>query len=152
MVESQPPAGHIVRFGVFELELRTGELRKSGLRMALQDQPLQVLTMLLERRGELVTRDELRQRLWPADTFVDFEQGLNAAVRRLRAVLGDSAEVPRFIETLPRRGYRWTYAAEAVDPIPDADPMRVVGPPPLPRWSLPMRWLVLAAACSRSAV
>jgi len=112
MVESQPATGRIVRFGVFELDLRTGELRKSGLRVSLQDQPLQVLTMLLERRGELVTRDELRRRLWPADTFVDFEQGLNAAVKRLRYVLGDSADVPRFIETLPRRGYRFAAPVE----------------------------------------
>src|SRR5687767_1979791 len=91
-------ASRVVRFGVFELDPRTGELRKSGLRVSLQEQPLQVLTLLLERRGELVTREELRQRLWPADTFVDFEQGLNAAVKRLRSVLGDSADVPRFIE------------------------------------------------------
>jgi TolB-like protein/DNA-binding winged helix-turn-helix (wHTH) protein/Tfp pilus assembly protein PilF len=99
--------GNLVRFGAFELNLSTGELRKGGIRINLPDQPLQVLKTLLDRHGELVTREELRQRLWSAETFVDFEHGLNAAVRRLRDALGDSADVPRFIETLPRRGYRF---------------------------------------------
>ena len=97
----------VVRFGAFHLDVRTGELRKNGARINLSDQPFQVLKTLLECPGELVTRDELRQRLWAADTFVDFEHGLNAAVRRLRDALGDSADTPRFIETLPRRGYRF---------------------------------------------
>jgi TolB-like protein/DNA-binding winged helix-turn-helix (wHTH) protein len=97
----------LVRFGTFEVDLRTGELRKGGARINLPDQPFRVLATLLERPGELVTREELRQRLWSAETFVDFEHGLNAAVRRLRDALGDSADVPRFIETLPRRGYRF---------------------------------------------
>jgi TolB-like protein/DNA-binding winged helix-turn-helix (wHTH) protein/Tfp pilus assembly protein PilF len=97
----------VVRFGAFQLDLRTGELRKSGVAVNLPDQPFQVLKTLLERPGELVSREELRQRLWSAETFVDFEHGLNAAVRRLRDALGDSAEVPRFVETLPRRGYRF---------------------------------------------
>ena len=97
----------VVRFGAFELDVRTGELRKNGSQTSLPEQPFQVLKTLLERRGELVTRAELRHRLWSADTFVDFEHGLNAAVRRLRDALGDSAETPRFIETLPRRGYRF---------------------------------------------
>src|SRR4029078_7970436 len=104
----------LVRFAAFELDLRTGELRKSGVRINLPDQPFQVLKTLLDRPGELVTREELRQRLWSADTFVDFEHGLNAAVRRLRDALGDSADVPRFIETLPRRGYR--FIAPAIQP------------------------------------
>jgi TolB-like protein/DNA-binding winged helix-turn-helix (wHTH) protein/Tfp pilus assembly protein PilF len=99
--------GNLVRFGVFDLDLQTGELRKGGVRIKLPDQPFQVLKTLLDRPGELVTREELRQRLWSAETFVDFEHGLNAAVRRLRDALGDSADVPRFIETLPRRGYRF---------------------------------------------
>ncbi len=146
MVESQPATGRIVRFGVFELDLRTGELRKSGLRVSLQDQPLQVLTMLLERRGELVTREELRQRLWPADTFVDFEQGLNAAVKRLRSALGDTADVPRFVETLPRRGYRWAYGAEGVTPIPYVGQTPVVSPARIRMWSRRTTWLALAAA------
>jgi DNA-binding winged helix-turn-helix (wHTH) protein len=99
--------GNLVRFGAFELNLHTGELRKGGVRINLPDQPFQVLKTLLDRPGELVTRDDLRQQLWAAETFVDFEHGLNAAVRRLRDALGDSAGVPRFIETLPRRGYRF---------------------------------------------
>src|SRR6188508_381477 len=97
----------LVCFGPFQLDLRTGELRKGGIRINLPDQPFQVLRTLLERPGELVTREELRQRLWSAETFVDFEHGLNAAVRRLRDALGDSADVPRFVETVPRRGYRF---------------------------------------------
>lgn len=101
------PADDLVRFAAFELNLRTGELRKSGVRISLSDQPFQVLRTLLDRPGDLVTREELRQRLWAAETFVDFERGLNAAVRRLRDALGDSADVPRFVETLPRRGYRF---------------------------------------------
>ncbi|HSA91719.1 MAG TPA: winged helix-turn-helix domain-containing protein [Terriglobales bacterium] len=96
-----------VRFGVFEADLRSGELRKSGTRIKLQEQPFQVLGMLLERPGDVVTRDELRQKLWPADTFVDFDDGLNTAVKKLRDTLGDSADTPRFIETLPKRGYRF---------------------------------------------
>ena len=99
--------GSSVCFATFQLDLRTGELRRAGVRINLSDQPLQFLKTLLDCPGELVTREELRQRLWSADTFVDFEHGLNAAVRRLRDALGDSAEAPRFIETLPRRGYRW---------------------------------------------
>src|SRR5258705_3408892 len=95
------------RFGVFELDLRAGELRRNGIKIRLQEQPFQVLTMLLERPGEIVTREELRSRLWPADAFLDFDHGLNAAVKRLRDALGDSAESPRFIETLARRGYRF---------------------------------------------
>jgi TolB-like protein/DNA-binding winged helix-turn-helix (wHTH) protein/Tfp pilus assembly protein PilF len=101
------PLDPVVRFGAFELDMRTGELRKSGVRISLPDQPFQLLKTLLDRPGDLVTRDELRQRLWSAETFVDFEHGLNAAVRRLRDALGDSADVPRFVETLPRRGYRF---------------------------------------------
>jgi Tol biopolymer transport system component/DNA-binding winged helix-turn-helix (wHTH) protein len=107
MSEAPSATERVVRFGVFELDQRTGELRKAGVRLALQDQPLHVLTMLLERPGDLVTREDLKQRLWPDHTFVDFEQGLNAAIKRLRTTLGDSAETPRFIETLPRRGYRF---------------------------------------------
>src|SRR5262245_45285010 len=109
----------IRRFSVFELDLRTGELRKNGMRLRLQEQPFQVLAMLLERPGELVTRDDLRQKLWPADTFVDFDHGLNTAVTKLREVLADSAASPRYIETLPKRGYRFIYPVEgAVTPAP----------------------------------
>jgi DNA-binding winged helix-turn-helix (wHTH) protein/tetratricopeptide (TPR) repeat protein len=95
------------RFGVFEVDLRSGELYKHGIRLKLQDQPFQVLALLLERPGDVVTRDELRQKLWPADTFVDFDTGLNSAIKKLRDVLADSAEEPRYVETLPRRGYRF---------------------------------------------
>ena len=97
---------HRVHFGTFEVDLRAGELRRNGTRIRLQEQPFQILTMLLDRPGEVVTREELRGRLWPADTYVDFDHSLNAAVRRLRDALGDSAENPRFVETVARRGYR----------------------------------------------
>jgi cholera toxin transcriptional activator len=97
----------IVRFGVFELDLAAGELRKNGAKLRLQEQPFQVLTLLLERAGAVVTRDEIRQKLWPADTFVDFDHSLNTAVNKLRETLGDSASSPRYIETLARRGYRF---------------------------------------------
>ena len=97
----------VVQFGVFEANLRTGELRRSGSRVKLQDQPFQVLSLLLRQPGQIVTREELHARLWPANTFVDFDHGLNAAIKRLRDALGDSAENPRFIETLARRGYRF---------------------------------------------
>ena len=110
-----------VRFGAFELDPRTGELRKAGVRINLPEQPCQVLKALLERPGDLVTREDLRQRLWRAETFVDFEQGLNAAVRRLREALGDSAESPRFVETLPRRGYR--FIAPVLQPAPEIQPL-----------------------------
>ena len=108
-VSSLPQSADVrlVRFGSFEVDLRSGELRRNGLAIKLQGQPFQVLTILLERPGELVTREEIRQRLWPADTFVDFEHSLNAAIKRLRDALGESAENPVFIETLPRRGYRF---------------------------------------------
>ncbi len=100
-------SARLLRFGVFELDLRTGELRKKGIKVHLQEQPFRVLAMLTERAGDLVTRDELRQRLWRDAVFVDFDIGLNKAVAKLRTALGDSAESPRFIETLERRGYRF---------------------------------------------
>ena len=102
----------IVRFGVFEVDLRAGELRKSGVKIKLQEQPFQILSLLLGRPGDVVTREEIQKKLWPADTFVDFEHSLNAAVKRLREALGDSADNPRFVETLPRRGYRFIYPVE----------------------------------------
>ncbi len=97
----------VIHFGVFEADLRAGELRRNSSKVKLQEQPFQILAMLLERPGEIVTREELRARLWSADTFVDFDHGLNSAIRRLRDVLGDSAENPSFVETLGRRGYRF---------------------------------------------
>jgi TolB-like protein/DNA-binding winged helix-turn-helix (wHTH) protein/Flp pilus assembly protein TadD len=100
-------SARIIRFGVFEVDLNGAELRKQGLRIKLPEQPFQILAMLLEKPGEIVTREELRNRLWQTDTFVDFDHGVNNAVMRLREVLGDSSDNPRFIETLPRRGYRF---------------------------------------------
>src|SRR6266849_3619089 len=103
--ETQSPT--ILRFGVFEVDVRAGEVRKQGVRIKLQEQPFHVLTVLLQRPGEVVTREELRNQNWPPDTFVDFDNSLNTAINKLREVLGDSADNPRFIETLPRRGYRF---------------------------------------------
>ena len=117
MEASSAPSASVLRFGVFELDVRSGDLRRSGVRVHLQEQPLKLLQCLLERPGEVVTRDELRRRLWPNDTFVDFDHGVNAAVKRLREALADSADTQRFIETLPKRGYRF------IAPVvrPDAD-------------------------------
>ena len=116
-----PATSRPARFGVFEFELQSGELRKNGTKLKVEGQPLAILALLLERPGEVVTREELKQRLWPADTFVDFEHSINTAVKRLREVLDDSATSPRFIETLPRRGYRFIYplngAAAAAPPL-----------------------------------
>jgi len=99
--------GARIRFGDYEADLRAGELRKHGRRLRLTGRPMQILALLLERPGELLTRQELREKLWPADTFVDFEHSVNTAVQALRQALGDSPKKPRFIETLPRRGYRF---------------------------------------------
>jgi cholera toxin transcriptional activator len=103
------PQNHsrVVRFGVFELDRSAGELRKSGMRLRLQGQPFQVLALLLDRAGEVVTRDELQRQLWPSDTFVDFDHSLNTAINKVREALGDSASSPRYVETLARRGYRF---------------------------------------------
>src|ERR1700726_705460 len=107
MGSSASPADRIFRFGQFELLEREGMLRKNGARIKLQEQPFQVLVELLANAGRLVTREELQQKLWPADTFVDFDVGLNTAIRKLRQALGDDAEKPRYIETLARKGYRF---------------------------------------------
>src|ERR1700722_5170356 len=122
-----PPASsnRKVRTGLFEICLASGELRKNGRRLPLQEQPFRVLAMLLERPGEVVTRQELQARLWPVDTYVGFDEGLNTAIRKLRTVFGDSAGNPRFVETLPRRGYRFiapvTEAATANELSPIVD-------------------------------
>src|SRR5260370_25737574 len=108
------PAARVLRFDIFELDLRAGELRKRGVKLRLQGQPLEVLAILLQRPGDLVTREELRAQLWTADTFVDFDHSLHNAIARIREVLGDSAEMPRYIETLPRRGYRFIAKVEEV--------------------------------------
>jgi DNA-binding winged helix-turn-helix (wHTH) protein len=101
------PGSIRVQFGPFELDLQSGELSRLGRRVRLQGQSFLILTVLIERAGEVVTRDELQQRVWPADTYVDFEHGLNNAIKRLREALNDSSEKPRYIETLPRKGYRF---------------------------------------------
>jgi len=115
------------RFGLFEVDERRGEVRKQGLRVRLRGRPLDILLILLERPGELVSRDDLRTRLWPADTFVDFDHGLNTAVNRLREILGDAADSPRFIETVPRKGYRFIAPVDVLGPA--AGPVPVTAPP-----------------------
>jgi len=105
----------MLRFDRFELDLRAGELYKAGRRIKLQVQPFQALAMLLERPGGVVTREEFRKRLWPADTFVDFDHSLNTAIKKLRQALSDEVKKPRFVETLPRRGYRFISAVEEVE-------------------------------------
>ena len=129
MQEAHPFRGRL-RFGVFELDLRSGELRKHGLRVRLQEQPLRVLEMLLEHSGEVVTREELQQRLWPADTFVDFDHGLNKAINKIREALGDSAESPRFVETVSRRGYRFLAEVRNADSVPVRNPELAIQPQP----------------------
>ena len=106
IVEQPFRSDNLVRFATFEVDLRTGELRKAGVKLKFGGQPFQVLAILLERPGDIFTREELQKRLWP-DTFVDVERNLNTAVNKIREVLGDSAESPQFVETLPRRGYRF---------------------------------------------
>jgi DNA-binding winged helix-turn-helix (wHTH) protein len=132
-----PPVANarLYRFGLYEADLRSGELRKNGAKLKLQEQPFQVLAMLLKRPGEVVTREELRQRLWPADTFVDFDHSLNTAINKLRDALGDQAANPRFIETLAKRGYRFIAPVQATcvqngNSVEVAPPLSV---PPLDR-------------------
>ena len=109
-------SSRVARFGLFELDLSAGELRKSGVKLRLQGQPFQVLALLLERAGEVVTREELQQKLWPSDTFVDFDHSLNTAINKVREALGDSASSPRYVETLARRGYRFIAPVQADAP------------------------------------
>src|SRR5580658_5945660 len=103
------------RFGIFEVDAATGELRRQGLRVKLNTQPFQVLLMLLERPGQLLTRDEISRELWPDGTFVDYEHGVNSAINRIREALGDTAASPRFLETLSRRGYRFIASVQRLD-------------------------------------
>src|ERR1700675_2512363 len=111
----QAPSSPMLKFGPYVVDLAAGEVRKNGSLIRLQEKPLRVLTLLAERQGQMVTREELKKRLWPEDTFVDFETGLNTAVSKLRDALSDSAETPRYIETIPRRGYRFIFPVELVD-------------------------------------
>jgi len=137
-------ANGVIRFGIFDVDLRAGQLRRNGLKVRLQEQPFQVLSMLLERPGEVVTREDLHGRLWPADTFVDFDHGLNAAVKRLRDALGDSAENPRFVETLARRGYRFLAPVEF--PSVETSPaQRPVAPNTAISSASKSRWRLVAA-------
>jgi DNA-binding winged helix-turn-helix (wHTH) protein/tetratricopeptide (TPR) repeat protein len=129
-LEKQSPA--ILRFSVFEVDVRAGGLRKLGVRIKVQEQPFHVLTLLLQRPGEVVTREELRAQLWQSDTFVDFDNGLNTSINKLREALGDSADNPRFIETLPRRGYRFIAPVSSKDGIEKHTPEPVPGP----RWKI----------------
>src|SRR5947207_2105975 len=122
-MDISPPKTKVARFGLFEADSEQRVLTKGGLRVRLQDQPFQVLALLLERPGEVVTREEIRQKLWLADTFVEFDDGLNTAIKKLRTALGDSADNPRFIETVPRRGYR--FLAPVAFPVStDQPPLR----------------------------
>lgn len=127
MTDSQPIQRY--RFGTFEADAATGELRRGGVRIKLNAQPFQVLVLLLRRPGELLTRDEISRELWPGDTFVDFEHGVNSAVNRIREALGDSASNPRFVQTLARRGYRFL---APVEPIPPPERASALPPPPEP--------------------
>ena len=129
---------HTVRFAVFEVDLESGELRKHGIRLKLQQKPFQILALLLEHPGQVVTREELQRRLWASDVFVDFESGLNNAVKKLRAALGDSAETPRFIETVAGRGYRFLAIPQAAQNVAEVSP-------PAPTRISPL-WMVAALA------
>src|SRR5271168_4282897 len=148
LVMEAAPQIRKTRFGPYEVDLRSGEVHKHGIRLKLQDQPFQVLAILLEHSGDVVTRDELRQKLWPADTFVDFDTGLNSAIKKLRDVLSDSADEPRYIETLPRRGYRFIAPVEN-GPLPASAPVerRLATVPPVgPKPALSNKRRVIVAA------
>src|SRR5687768_15241705 len=127
----EPIEARTVKFGSFELDVRLRELRNGPTRVRLQDQPFEILRLMLERPGDVVTREQIRRRLWPDGTYVDFEHSLNAAVKRLRAALGDDADNPTFVETLPRRGYRFiaplgpTVEPPAARPQPSASRVRL---------------------------
>src|SRR5215470_874658 len=144
----------VVRFGEFEVDLRSRELRRESVSVRLPDQSFEVLAMLLERPGELVAREEIQKRLWSADTFVDFDHGLNSAVKRLRDALGDSAEAPRFVETLPRRGYRFIGIIEGIsqdslaETRGDVLPGTPTTPPSSGSWRRVYRWVVIVAGLS----
>src|SRR5580698_2595937 len=129
------PTSRVLRFDSFELDVRAAELRKAGVKLRLQGQPIQVLATLLNSAGELVTREQLRAQVWPAETFVDFDHSLHNSIARLREALGDSAGTPRYIETLPRRGYRFIGSVERVGveeaPLP-------VPTEPSPSWEAPV--------------
>jgi DNA-binding winged helix-turn-helix (wHTH) protein/tetratricopeptide (TPR) repeat protein len=158
-MESAQVSPAVVRFGVFEADLRAGELRRNGVKVRIQDLPFRALAVLLNRPNEVVTREELRQALWPDDVFVDFDRGISSAIKRLRDALGDSADNPIFIETIERRGYRWIGPIQVPELPPEAGVQsdgesggQAVAPPPphaSPRWkfifALPVLALLFAA-------
>jgi Tol biopolymer transport system component/DNA-binding winged helix-turn-helix (wHTH) protein len=144
--------GRIVRFGVFELDLDGGVLRKSGVRIKLQDQPFQILSILLERPGEIVSREELRTRLWPEGTFVDFDHSLNASINKLREALGDAASNARFIETVPRRGYRFIAPAQRPQVAQVLEAAPAPAPNPLPKRSSRHKMIAATATVALIAV
>src|SRR4051812_37427416 len=130
MLEQTPLQAAKIRFGVFEADLRAGELRKCGIRIKLQSQPFKLLTVLLNRRGEIVSREELQQQLWGTETVVNFDHSLGTAINKVREALGASAETPRYIETLAKRGYRFVAPVEVLD-SPDPQPKpAAIDPPP----------------------
>jgi TolB-like protein/DNA-binding winged helix-turn-helix (wHTH) protein/tetratricopeptide (TPR) repeat protein len=149
-MKAPTPLADIVRFGVFQFDRKASELRKAGVKVKLQDQPLRVLTVLVERAGQVITREELQQRVWPSDVYVTFDQGLNNAIKKVRDALGDSADNPRFVETVAKRGYRFIapvsvesdpVVAPRVEPEPPSDRQARFGPPVLPK----IAWIALAA-------
>src|SRR5256712_4722607 len=121
-MESASPPG-LLRFESFELDLRARELRKNGVSTGLPDQSVKILAMLLERPGEVVLREEIKKQLWPNDTIVEFDHSINAAIKRLRQALGDSADNPHYVETLARRGYRWVLPVESAERNPASPPV-----------------------------
>jgi len=128
----------VVRFSTYEVDLRSGELYRAGRKVSLQSQPFQVLTILLECPGEVVTREDLQKKLWPADTFVDFDHSLNTAIKKLRQALCDDTKNPRFIETLPKRGYRFI---GAVEPAPGLQASASPSTPPLAKFAAASSWV-----------
>ena len=147
MSQPNPISGQRIRFGIFELDLQAGELCRNGAKVKLQEQPLQILQVLLQTPGRVVSREDLRKRIWPADTFVDFDRGLYSALARLRDALGDSAESPRFVETVPRRGYRFIAPVDVID----STPLEEVAPAPirrpLRRYIIPVLTTLVLAIC-----
>src|SRR5947208_7908844 len=132
----------IVRFGLFEADLQSGELRKNGVKVRLQGQPFQVCAILLQHSGELVTREELRRQVWPEDTFVDFDHALNTAITKIRIALEDDADNPRLVETLPRRGYRFIGPVEKPSAQVASPRLAKVG---LQRLAPKARWMSVGA-------
>jgi len=144
-----PPPNSVVRFGTYEVSLQSGEVRKAGLRIRVQQQPMKLLQILLEHPRKVVTREELRSRVWPNESFGDFDQALNIAIGKLRSALGDSAENPRFIETLPKRGYRFIADVSVLDADRPKMPESVAGDPPAPEPGHTLQGTGLAVAPKR---